>query len=58
MLLQSQREVDAGERGYSVEETLAAMYAILNGAQPPEIFNWMALRIMNFSTLSRSFYFS
>lgn len=39
MLLQSQREVEAGENGYSVEETIAAMYAILNGEQPPEIFN-------------------
>lgn len=37
MLMKNEREVEAGEKGYSVEETLAAMYAILNGAHPPEI---------------------
>ena len=58
MLLQNQREVETGERGYSVEDPLAAMYAILNDTQPPEISDWMALRIMDFSTISDSFYFS
>lgn len=39
LLLKKQREVEAVEKGSSAEETIAAMRAIANNTQPPEIFD-------------------
>lgn len=39
LLLKKQREVEAGEKGSSAEETIAAMRAIASNTQSPEIFD-------------------